>query len=186
MSEADEAMNFAEAMMRSYNHPSDVVIPPTAPLRIDGRRLTGIEAHNVTQAFAHAYRAGQAASAERIKALEEALGALANAADNVGIAFFDSDDMPAEAEAMQAATLDARAQLREADQSGANLLQWLIEHTDLELSFRHSDDPDEGVWCVYRRQGSANDREWCLIARGQTPWQALFLARKAIAKEADQ
>jgi hypothetical protein len=43
----------------------------------------------------------------RIKALEEALGALANAADNVGIAFFDSDDMPAEAEAMQAATLDA-------------------------------------------------------------------------------
>ena len=73
MTEPDEAMKFAEAMMRSYNHPSDVVIPPTAPLRIDGRRLTGIEAHNVTQAFAHAYRAGQAASAERIKALEEAL-----------------------------------------------------------------------------------------------------------------
>ena len=121
----------------------------------------------------------------RIKALEEALGALANAADNVGIAFFDSDDMPAEAEAMQAATLDARAQLKEAGQSGADLLEWLIEHTDLELSFRHSDDPNEGVWCVYRQQGSANDREWCLIARGQTPWQALFLAR-ALLKEADQ
>ena len=73
MTEPDEAMKFAEAMMRSYNHPSDVVIPPTAPLRIDGRRLTGIEAHNVTQAFAHAYRAGQAASAERIKALERLL-----------------------------------------------------------------------------------------------------------------
>ena len=121
----------------------------------------------------------------RIKALEEALGALANAADHVGIAFFDSDDMPAEAEAMQAATLDARAQLKEAGQSGADLLEWLIDHTDLELSFRHSDDPDEEVWCVYRRQGSANDREWCLIARGQTPWQALFLAR-ALLKEADQ
>ena len=73
MTEPDEAIKFAEAMMRSYNHLSDVVIPPTAPLRIDGRRLTGIEAHNVTQAFAQAYRAGQAASAERIKALEEAL-----------------------------------------------------------------------------------------------------------------
>jgi hypothetical protein len=34
----------------------------------------------------------------------------------VGITFFDSDDMPAEVEAMQAATLDARAQLKEADQ----------------------------------------------------------------------
>jgi hypothetical protein len=73
MTEPDEALKFAEAMMRSYDHPSDVVIPPTAPLRIDGGRLTGIEAYNVTQAFAHAYRAGQAASAERIKALEEAL-----------------------------------------------------------------------------------------------------------------
>jgi hypothetical protein len=70
VTEPDEALKFAEAMMRSYDHPSDVVIPPTGPLRIDGRKLVGIEAHNVTQAFVHAYRAGQAASAERIKALE--------------------------------------------------------------------------------------------------------------------
>lgn len=134
------------------------------------------------------YRAGQAASAERIKALEEAMGALANAADNVGIAFFDSDDMPAETEAMQAATLDARALLKEAGQSGADLLQWLIDHTALELSFQHSDDDDplDGAWCVHRQQGSANDREWCLIASGQTPWQALFLARVILLKEADQ
>ena len=62
------------------------------------------------------YRAGQAASAERVKALEEALGALADASDNVGIAFFDSDDMPPEVDAMQAATLAARALLKEADQ----------------------------------------------------------------------
>jgi hypothetical protein len=50
----------------------------------------------------------------RIKALEEALGALANAADNVGIAFFDSDDMPPEVDAMQSATQAARAVLKEA------------------------------------------------------------------------
>jgi hypothetical protein len=66
-----------------------------------------------SEAYLIGYRHGQAASARRIKALEEALGALADAADNVGITFFDSDDMPAEVEAMQAATLDARAQLKE-------------------------------------------------------------------------
>jgi hypothetical protein len=72
--------------------------------------------------------------------------------------------------------------------SESDLLFWLNDQTDLELSFKHSDDDDplEGAWCVHRRQGSASDREWRLIASGQTPWQALFLARKAIAKEADQ
>jgi hypothetical protein len=90
MTEPDEAIKFAEAMMRSYNHLSDVVIPPTAPLRIDGRRLTGIEAHNVTQAFAQAYRAGQAASAERIKALEHIAGAAQQRANDHGEQLLDA------------------------------------------------------------------------------------------------
>jgi hypothetical protein len=83
MTEPDEADKFAEEMMWRYYHASDVVIPPTAPLRIDGRRLTGIEAHNVTEAFAYAYRVGKAASAERIKSLEAAIRRLLTASEPV-------------------------------------------------------------------------------------------------------
>lgn len=70
--------------------------------------------------------------------------------------------------------------------SESDLLYWLIDQTDLELSFKHSDDDDplEGAWCVHRRQGSANDLEWRLIASGRTPWRALFKAREALLEEA--
>lgn len=43
--------------------------------------------------------------------LREKLMALANAADDVGVAHFDTDSMSPEVERMQAATLDARAVL---------------------------------------------------------------------------
>jgi len=72
--------------------------------------------------------------------------------------------------------------------TASDLLFWLDDHTDLELAFRHSDDDGllEGAWCVHRQQGGVNDREWRLIASGATPWYALFLAHKAVAKEAGQ
>ena len=70
MTEPDEALLWARWAMRGYSRPSDVAIPLTAPLRIDGRRLSGVEAHNLAEALAEAYRAGAAASAERIKELE--------------------------------------------------------------------------------------------------------------------
>ena len=76
MTEPDEALLWARWAMRGYSRPSDVAIPLTAPLRIDGRRLSGVEAHNLTEALAEAYRAGAAASAERIKELEEGLSML--------------------------------------------------------------------------------------------------------------
>ena len=98
MTEPDEALLWARWAMRGYSRPSDVAIPLTAPLRIDGRRLSGVEAHNLTEALAEAYRAGAAASAERIKELEarvaELEAALAKAneprwfyADGEGIAW---------------------------------------------------------------------------------------------------
>jgi hypothetical protein len=71
--------------------------------------------------------------------------------------------------------------------SGDDLLEWLNVQTDLELSFKHSDDDDplDGVWCVHQCRGSVNDREWHLIASGPTPYEALRQAR-ALLKEDDQ
>jgi len=47
----------------------------------------------------------------RARKAEHALGVLADAADAVGVAHFDSDDLSAEVQAMQTATLLARALL---------------------------------------------------------------------------
>lgn len=47
----------------------------------------------------------------RVASLEEGIQRLADAADTVGVQFFDTDDMPEEVEAMQTATLAARALL---------------------------------------------------------------------------
>jgi hypothetical protein len=59
--------------------------------------------------FLHAYRAGQAASAERIKALEEAIRRLTNM-------LAESDDPPGLIMVVTKDLLDARALLKEADQ----------------------------------------------------------------------
>jgi hypothetical protein len=48
----------------------------------------------------------------RVRSLEVALRKLADAADDVGIKFFDTDTMDPLVEAMQTATLEARAALR--------------------------------------------------------------------------
>jgi len=60
------------------------------------------------EAHAQGYRAGQAASAERIKALEEVTQNL--------IAMFDCDDPEVSARAWDEALDEARALLKEADQ----------------------------------------------------------------------
>jgi len=68
-----------------------------------------------------------------------------------------------------------------------SVLEWLNDQTDLELSFKYCDDDDplDGVWCVYRRVGNVNDREWRLIASGETPYVALTSAR-ALLKEGER
>ena len=89
------------------------------------------------EARAQGYRAGQAASAERIKALEE-----------VG-----------------------------------DLLAWLAEHPEIELSWGDAGDVSECLWRVHVRHGGINDREWRLVDVGHTPTEALTNAR-ALLKEA--
>jgi iron-sulfur cluster repair protein YtfE (RIC family) len=49
----------------------------------------------------------------RVKVLEEALRELADASDTVGIAYFDTDDMPPNVVRMQQATIAARSALQE-------------------------------------------------------------------------
>ena len=55
---------------------------------------------------------GRDVTPRRIK-LEAALQKLADACDTVGVMMFDSDDMSPEVAAMQEATLEARALLKE-------------------------------------------------------------------------
>jgi hypothetical protein len=78
-----------------------------------------------------------------VERMREALEKLANAADDVGVQFFDTDTMSPEVEAMQAATQEARALLslsRERETCGAGaaafggrqslpaaLQDWLVE-----------------------------------------------------------
>jgi hypothetical protein len=69
----------------------------------------------------------------------------------------------------------ARAAL---DASGIGELEWLAENPALELSWGEIDnDPSECAWRVHRRQGGYNDREWTLVATGDTPLAALSRAR---------
>ena len=70
--------------------------------------------------------------------------------------------------------------------TGPNLLSWLNGHTDLELSFQHSDDDDDfpGSWCVYQVRGSVNDREWRLIASAATLYEAIRQARNLLKEAA--
>lgn len=61
---------------------------------------------------------------------------------------------------------------------GDKLLNWLGENVGMELSWGEIDgDLSECAWQVHRRQGGTNDREWNLIATGETPLAALQLAR---------
>jgi len=59
-------------------------------------------------------------STAREASLVEALEKLANAADDVGVRFFDTDTMEPEVEAMQSATLAARALLQGRNAAGSS------------------------------------------------------------------
>lgn len=57
----------------------------------------------------------------RVECLEKALLKLADAADVVGVEYFDTDTMSPEVEAMQTATLEARQALQVSEGSGCEL-----------------------------------------------------------------
>lgn len=61
--------------------------------------------------------ASVAASNDKIALLSFALTALANAADDVGVKYFDTDTMSPEVETMQKATENARAAIKRATES---------------------------------------------------------------------
>jgi hypothetical protein len=101
MTEPDEALICAR-QWRSGNLQA-LGLPSLAQRVADG------ETDETLESFAHGYRAGQAASAERIKALEEAIRRLTNM-------LVESDDPPGLIMVVTKDLLDARALLKEADQ----------------------------------------------------------------------
>ena len=50
----------------------------------------------------------------------------------------------------------------------------------LERGYRDHDEEGDYGWCVYEVSGGINDREWDLIGFGETPFDALTAARRAI------
>ena len=72
-----------------------------------------------------------------------------------------------------------------AKSEAGDLLAWLEQHPELELSWGDIGDVSEGNWRVHARHGGVNDREWRLVDVGRTPTEALTNARVQL-KEADQ
>jgi hypothetical protein len=68
------------------------------------------------------------------------------------------------------------------DKKAGDLLAWLEQHPELELSWGDIGDVSEGNWRVHARHGGVNDREWRLVDVGRTPTEALTNAR-ALLKE---
>ena len=79
----------------------------------------------------------------------------------------------------------AGAAASEARIKAGDLLAWLEQHPELELSWGDVDDVSEGSWRVHAQHGGVNDREWRLVDVGRTPTEALTNAR-ALLKETDQ
>jgi hypothetical protein len=76
----------------------------------------------------------------------------------------------------------ARAALnREPKPMTSDELDWLAENRALELSWGVIDnDLSDCAWRVHRCSGGINDREWSLIAIGETPRAALAKARNEL------
>jgi hypothetical protein len=55
---------------------------------------------------------------------------------------------------------------------------WIAQNVGVELSWGDNANQDEGeaVWRVHRRNGPGNDREWTLLAEGETPLAAVQAA----------
>lgn len=61
---------------------------------------------------------------------------------------------------------------------------WLAEHINLELNWGDHPDAAEGdpcVWLVHSVNGGRSDREWDLIGFGDTPLEAVEIARQALS-----
>ena len=62
-------------------------------------------------------------------------------------------------------------------EAGPDVLAWLSENRNVELSFDYGDADDDGKgWCVHRVNGGVNDREWTLVGTGDTPKAAIRAA----------
>lgn len=64
-------------------------------------------------------------------------------------------------------------------------MDWLASNTNLELTWGELDgDMSDCAWRLHRVNGGYNDREWTLIATGETPIAAIKQARMRDARGA--
>lgn len=84
---------------------------------------------------------------------------------------------------LQQAVLE-RTRERDEAQKDADVLDWLAENANLDLSYGYDDEWEEMSWRVHRVSGNVNDREWTLLSTGKTPLAALNDARALLARSA--
>lgn len=77
-----------------------------------------------------------------------------------------------------------RTRERDEAQKDADVLDWLAENANLDLSYGYDDEWEEMSWRVHRVSGNVNDREWTLLSTGKTPLAALNDARALLARSA--
>jgi hypothetical protein len=82
-------------------------------------------------------------------------------------------------------------EVQDTPEEAAQLLDWFGKRTELDLKFEHeltfdmipptlrSSGTPESAWLVHQEHGGRNDREWTMVAMGQTPLEALREAHKA-------
>lgn len=60
------------------------------------------------------------------------------------------------------------------------LLDWLEEHHQCELSYARWDDPS--CWQVHKVTGNRNDQEWELVGEGETVREAILAASERLKR----
>ena len=115
---AIEALSASQAEVERLTRERDEAIREMGRYAAEAGEATGRLKMSEAAGIVDMWRDHAQAAEARATRAEGLLEALANAADVVGVAYFDSDDLSPEVEAMQSATLAARAFLDKMKEQG--------------------------------------------------------------------
>lgn len=134
-------------------------------------------------------KAKETVLAGEVERIADALGCFWNAA--IGEAHNRQSPVAMDVASVMAEGINAIAvRLRETAalaSMGDDGLTWLANNKNLELSWGElGDDLSEAGWRVHSCNGGINDREWKLVAVGETPQEAIALARTSLEQVKDE